>query len=223
MKWLPLVLFALATPSASAEKQHLTFVTSAGPIGFLSIEQTGNVIETEWHVDDYGRGSKLKEHLELGADGLPRRWDIVGKGWFGAPVRESFVVKGGKARWTSLDDKGEGDAKNALYIPSNATPSVQQLYLRVLLGAKDQMHAALPGGTLRLEKLHDVEIGTAKGQGHGLRDLGARPHAVLPPRARRPSSGDALSGLGVGRRRARRRLRGALGAGRVALSGDRHI
>jgi hypothetical protein len=96
----------------------------------------------------------------------------VGKGWFGAPVRESFVVKGGKARWTSLDDKGEGDAKNALYIPSNATPSVQQLYLRVLLGAKDQMHAALPGGTLRLEKLHDVEIGTAKGQGHGLRDLG---------------------------------------------------
>jgi imidazolonepropionase-like amidohydrolase len=161
--WLPLVLALAASAAAPVDTQHLTLVTPAGPVGFLSIERRpGGVVETEWHVDDNGRGSKLKERIELGPDGLPRRWEIGGKGWFGAPVRESFTVKGGKATWVSLDDHGVADAKDALYVPSATTPWLQQLCLKTLLGSPEARHAVLPSGSVRLEKLRDVEVGKEK-------------------------------------------------------------
>jgi hypothetical protein len=44
------------------------------------------------------------------------------KSWFGAPVKESFAIENGRAKWTSLDDSGDADAKGALYIANNGTP-----------------------------------------------------------------------------------------------------
>jgi hypothetical protein len=53
----------------------------------LTVSENGRSVDTVYRVDDNGRGSKLTEHVELGPDGLPRRWDIQGSGWFGAPVK----------------------------------------------------------------------------------------------------------------------------------------
>src|SRR5262249_44047806 len=110
--------------------------------------------------DDNGRGSKLREHVELGADGLPRRWDIQGASWFGAPVQERFVVENGRASWTSLDDSGQSDAKGALYLANNGTPWSYALYLKAMLAARDHQRSVLPGGAIRAEALRSVQVGS---------------------------------------------------------------
>jgi len=152
----------LLSTTASAAPLRFTVVTSSGPIATLTVTQNGNQLDDVWRADDNGRGSKLDEHIQLGPGGLPVSWDVAGKGWYGAPVKEHFAVEGGKARWTSLDGSGEADAKDALYLANDSTPYATQIYLQVLLAAKDHRHAVVPGGTLRAERLHDVTIGSGK-------------------------------------------------------------
>ena len=151
------VLTALAmllSAGATAQQQtRFAVVTSSGTVGTLSVSEDGRSVDTVYRVDDNGRGSKLTEHVELGSDGLPRRWDIQGTGWFGAPVKESFIVENGRAKWTSLDDRGESDAKGAVYIANNGTPWALSLYLKALLATRDSRRAALPGGAIRAEAL----------------------------------------------------------------------
>src|SRR5215467_1474082 len=93
-------LSMLLTGGISAQQQtRLALVTSSGTIGTLTVSEDGRSLDTVFRVDDNGRGSKLTEHVELGPDGLPRRWDIQGNSWFGAPVKESFIVENGRAKW----------------------------------------------------------------------------------------------------------------------------
>ncbi len=150
-----IVLVAVAAPGSV---QKLTLVTSAGPIGTFTATTTGAVVEVDWRVDDNGRGPKLKERIELGRDRLPVKWEIEGKAWVGAPVKESFTVEGGKAKWKSLDDEGEADAKDALYAPNNGSPWAFGLFLDTLLNAKGNERAVLPAGRIRVEKLREVPL-----------------------------------------------------------------
>jgi hypothetical protein len=162
---LVLLSALLMSSFAAAAPSRYTLVTSAGPIATLTVTESGKTIDSQWRADDNGRGSKLDEHIELGADGLPVVWEVSGKGWFGAPVKERFAIEGGKARWKSLDGAGEADAKNALYLANDSTPYDKAIYLKVLLRARDHRHASVPGNSvLRAERLRDVEIGTGKGR-----------------------------------------------------------
>ena len=143
-----LVSFLLVFFRAPAAQQtsRYTLVTSSGTIGTLTVTESGRSVDSDYRVDDNGRGSKLREHVELGPDNLPRRWEIQGTSWFGAPVKETFLLENERATWTSLDDKGEAHAKSALYIANNSTPWAKGLYLRALLAAKDHQRSVLPGG-----------------------------------------------------------------------------
>jgi hypothetical protein len=165
MNGLVLVVLGLsqaagAPPQPAVSKYVL--ISTAGPIGSLDVKEGagGTTVDCDFRVDDNGRGPKTREHVELGADGRPLRWDIEGKGGVGAPVKESFAVDAGKARWTSLNDRGEADARGAVYLPIDGSPWELQLYLRLLVREPGQRCAVLPSGSLRLEKIRDVEIGT---------------------------------------------------------------
>jgi len=147
--------------AGSAQEQKLSLISSAGQIGTFIATAKGNAIDVDWKVDDNGRGPKIKEHIELGRDRLPAKWEIEGQGWVGAPVKESFVIEGGKARWKTLDDEGEADAKGAVYAPNNGSPWAMGLLLDVLLNSKGNEHAVLPGGKVRLEKLREVPLSSA--------------------------------------------------------------
>ena len=163
--WPGLVALALAalaaTPDASAAPATTRFklLSSTGEVGTLVGTEDGDVVETDYRVDDNGRGPKLRERIELGPGGLPRRWAIEGRSECGAPVKESFSVEGDRARWTSLDDAGEAEGQDALYLANNGTPWALGIYLKVLRISKDHRHAVLPAGALRLEALREVEIG----------------------------------------------------------------
>ena len=178
-----LIAIVVASSVAAAAPDRYTLVTAAGPIGTLTVTRSGDAVDNQWRVDDNGRGSKFDEHVEFGAGGLPIRWEVSGKGWFGAPVKESFAVSGGEARWQSLDGAGQADGKDALYLANDSTPFSFEIYLRALLAAKDFRRAVLPGGTLRAERLRDVAIGVGKDQetvtAWALWGLGLDPSLVL--------------------------------------------
>jgi hypothetical protein len=177
-----LALLLLAVPSLLAQQQQRYFlITSSGTIGTLTVTESGRSVDTDYRVDDNGRGSKLREHIDLGPDGTPRRWDIEGKSWFGAPVKESFAIENGRAKWTSLDDSGDADAKGALYIANNGTPWAIGSYLRALLATKDHQQATLLGGGIRAETLRNVQIGSEKDEltAYAIWGLDVAPQFVL--------------------------------------------
>ena len=180
-------LLVAASPQ-SAETSHFTLMTAAGAIGTLTVTENGNSVDSDWRVDDNGRGAKLKEHIEVDRNGLPVLWKIEGHSEVGAPVKESFIVDGRKGKWTSLDDSGEAEVKDSLYVPNNGTPWSTNIFLRNLLAAKTLTKSALPGGTVRIEALRDVQIGTGpdseKVQAYALWGLDVAPQFVLARKGR---------------------------------------
>ena len=155
--WLLVTLLPSLGLAASTERMAL--VTSTGRTGTLVVSTEGNTVDVDWRVDENGRGSKIREHIVLGANGLPTSRIIEGTSTFGAPVKESFTVEGGRARWTSIDDHGEAPAGDALYVDNRGSPWTVLHFVRVMLGSKRLSRAALPSGTLRLQKLREVTIG----------------------------------------------------------------
>src|SRR5262245_29761195 len=95
--------------AAAPTVSHFKLLTAPGTIGTLAVTEAGNSKDTAYRVDDNGRGAKLKEHILVGPDGTPQRWEVEGTSDGGAPVKERFLVEGGRAKWTSLDDAGETD------------------------------------------------------------------------------------------------------------------
>jgi hypothetical protein len=157
-----LLLLLCSTAAAAAPTvQRLTLVTSAGPVGTLTSTSTGTTVDVDWRVDSNGRGPKLKEHLELGKDGLPVKWDIEGRGEMGAPVKESFSLEGTRAKWKTLDDEGGAESKGAVYAINNGSPWALGLYLQTMLRSKTHEVSLLPGGRLRAEKLREIPLSPA--------------------------------------------------------------
>jgi len=159
-RWLLLALVPSVALAATTERMAL--VTANGRTGTLTVTTEGRTVDVDWRVDDNGRGSKIREHIVLGANGLPTSRVIEGTSTFGAPVKESFSVEGGKARWASIDDQGEAPAGEALYVDNRGSPWTVLHFVRVMLGSKRLTRATLPSGTLRLQKLRELTIGPAK-------------------------------------------------------------
>jgi hypothetical protein len=117
------VLLALLPSLALAgTTERMALVTANGRTGTLVVTTEGRTVDVDWRVDDNGRGPKIREHIVFGPSGLPTSRIIEGTSTFGAPVKESFTVEGGRARWTSLDDQGEAAAGEALYVDNRGSP-----------------------------------------------------------------------------------------------------
>jgi len=149
--------------AASAAKRQYVALLNDEQVGTLDVSTAGKTVDVDWRIDENGRGPKIKEHIELGPGGLPVRWQIEGTAWIGAPVKESFAVENGAARWKSLDDEGQStEAKLPLYLPNNGSPWSLGLDLRVLLASPDRRARALPSGELRAERIRPVQVGRGK-------------------------------------------------------------
>ncbi|HZA49449.1 MAG TPA: amidohydrolase family protein [Myxococcaceae bacterium] len=154
------VLGSASAHAAPNSKRKYVALSNREQIGTLDATVTGRKVAIDWRIDDNGRGPKLKERIELGASGLPVGWEIEGTAWVGAPVKESFAVQNGVARWKTLDDEGESRAeKSPLYVPNNASPWGLGLGLRAVLATPERRRKALPAGELRGEKIRQVRVG----------------------------------------------------------------
>jgi hypothetical protein len=156
------VVALLPSVGLAGTTERMAMVTSTGQIGTLTVTTEGRTVDVDWRVDDNGRGPKIREHIVLGPNGLPTSRTIEGTSTFGAPVKETFTVESGRARWMTIDDHGEAPAGDALYVDNRGSPWSLLHFVRVMLGSKRLTRAALPSGTLRLEKLRDVTVGPSK-------------------------------------------------------------
>lgn len=157
------ILFAVAwlgASSALAEVQRFAVISSGENVGHLIVDQAGDTVEVDYHVDNNGRGPKHREHLVLGADGMPRLWTIEGVSLFGARVDERFEQGDGTLRWRSQADSGERPAPApSLYIANDDSPWSLALYANVLKAAPEQSLDVTPGGRLTLTAVRSQAFG----------------------------------------------------------------
>jgi Amidohydrolase family len=157
------ILFAaawLGATSAMAEVQRFAVISSGENVGHLFVDQVGDTVDVDYHVDNNGRGPKHEEHLVLGADGMPRLWTIEGVSLFGARVDERFEQGDGMLRWRSQADSGELPAPApSLYIANDDSPWSLALYANVLKAAPEQSLDVTPGGRLTLTAVRSQAFG----------------------------------------------------------------
>ena len=156
------VVALLPSMGLAGTTERMALVTANGRTGTLTVTTEGRTVDVDWRVDDNGRGSKVREHIVLGGNGLPTSRIIEGTSTFGAPVKETFTVESGRARWKTIDDQGEAPAGDALYVDNRGSPWSVLHFVRVMIGSKRLTRAALPSGSLRMEKLREVVVGPSK-------------------------------------------------------------
>ncbi len=153
-----LLCYCLAAAAADTAK-NLVAIFHGETIGHMSLNWKGNRLDTDARFDENGRGSKIREHLVLGADGLPRHWQIEGNSWVGAPVDEVYDWDGARARWKSLNDEGSAESAAPHFYLANDSVLMMAALLPPLIAARDHNLPAWPAGHIGARKLRDVQVG----------------------------------------------------------------
>ncbi len=158
-----LIALALAaTSSLAIAADRYVVITGGKDVGHVWAETQGNRVTVDYDVKQNGRGPTVKEVVTLGADGLPVSWDVTGATTFGSKIYEHYERRGSKASWTDASGKGSAPVKGAAtYVTQAGSPWDTGFYATQLLKRGGTL-AALPGGTLKLEKGEAVEV-TGKG------------------------------------------------------------
>jgi hypothetical protein len=159
---LSLMFAALGVAApASAATEELVIVSNGEPVGHVRAEQTGDEITVDYLVDNNGRGPRHTERIRLGAGGIPIDYAIDGRSLMGNAVTESYRWQDGRATWTSQADHGSVAAPDPrLYVVNDGSPYTLGVYARALLADPDHRIDVLPAGTLSMERVRDVTIGT---------------------------------------------------------------
>ncbi len=78
---------------------------------------------------------------------------------FGQSIDDAFTRSGARAEWRSPVDGGSGTlSAPAMYVPVEGSPEIAARIVRAALARPGQRIAALPGGTLSVEKLADERV-----------------------------------------------------------------
>jgi len=151
--------------AAQAPAERYLIIVNGEQVGHLNVTRNGTRVDTDFLIDDNGRGPKIRETWRLGPDGLPRQLTLSGKTTFGSPAKESFRWQGSRAEWQSLNDRGSTAATGpAAYLPIDGSPYYSALYLPALIAAPEHKLAAWPTGSVRAERVRDVTVGGTQGK-----------------------------------------------------------
>jgi hypothetical protein len=155
----------LALPTlASAQTASYVAVFGGKNVGHLIATTKGAVTTIDFDIKNNGRGPTDAETITSNADGLPIDWKISGATTFGSKVSETFHQAGGKAEWDDSTGKGSASvARPGLYVAQAGSPWGDGIIAKQLLKAPNMTMAALPGGTLHLEKGESLSVAGAGG------------------------------------------------------------
>ena len=150
---LSLLLLAVIPSLASAQTSTFSVIFGGVKVGHLIAETKGDQTTVDFDYKNNGRGPTISETIRTGPEGLPVEWSIKGKTTFGSKVEEHFSQAGSHAEWNDSTGKGSATiSKPALYVNQGGSPWSEQIIAHALLHSPGMSMAALPGGTLRLEK-----------------------------------------------------------------------
>jgi dihydroorotase-like cyclic amidohydrolase len=152
---------AAAQPEQVA-RHSVIFSGKANGSQTTAVESDGRIV-IDYTYRNNGRGPDLREEIVLAADGTQRSYKATGKTTFGAPVNEQFTRDGSRSSWRSLAGQGEMvDQKSSVYVPqlilSDCSPESLAILARAALRTPSQSLPAMPGGSLRVQKLDETSI-----------------------------------------------------------------
>jgi hypothetical protein len=189
--WSSAILFSLSVfqvvgVAVAADSERFSIITNGVDVGSLQVMRDGARVSVSYRVDDNGRGPKLEENIEVGADGVPVRWNIQGRASSGAPVREQFAWRGDRANWRTAGDRGDARVTRPhLYLASDTSPYALGLYIETLSRTESMTLPAWPTGEIRAQRMRDVEVAGATATVWVLWGLDLQPSLVLTDERRR--------------------------------------
>jgi hypothetical protein len=163
--FLACLALALAVPAladTTVDYNVLYSGTKAGAMKAVTGRDGRTLVSFSYR--DNGRGPDSEEDIAVLADGTLKSYRQTGKNTFGAMLDERFSLAGRHASWQTPADRGSSEiAGPALYLPTYGSPAVSAVIVRASQKAGGSI-AALPGGTLRTQKLKDARVGPAGGE-----------------------------------------------------------
>ncbi|MEZ5500157.1 MAG: amidohydrolase family protein [Steroidobacteraceae bacterium] len=178
------VLMALAV-CADAAQSYRYDVYFSGQLSGSEVARlrTAGDIEVKLSYRDNGRGPDLRERLMLGSESLPVGYSASGTSTYGAPIKETFTLVGGKASWKSLADAGGKQVTAAaVYAPVEYSFTMGGLIARAAVRAGTDGIDILPAGHVTAATLSETTL-TQDGHSivvrlHALVGLDSRPQLI---------------------------------------------
>lgn len=160
MKTLPTLLAGLLLAGA-AQAQTYTVLCMKTPCGHLQVVEAAGRLDVDYRYRNNGRGPEQKETLTFAADGAWTGYRTEGVSTYGARIDERFEREAdGRVSWRSPVDSGErpGAAREAVYLPVQASPALTARLAQRLLASKDARLEALPVGRPAIERVHKLGV-----------------------------------------------------------------
>ena len=163
-------LLAIALPCFSGAQQKATasdttrFVVlfSGRPAGYLKVWQEGSENISDSEFNDRGRGPHIRERLTTDPSGYITSALITGHNYLKDSVDERFTYANGTASWKNHVE-GESSKRGPLqfYSSIDGTAAETDPFVKALLNAGGKPVPLFPSGEATIEKVRDLEIGTA--------------------------------------------------------------
>jgi hypothetical protein len=111
-----------------------------------------------YQYNDRGRGPKTTSILRLNAKGVPIAENVDGNDYLKSPVRETYALDGGRARWKNASEEGERRLQEAtVYVPLNGAPAELGVLARAALAQGGKV-ALLSGGEATAERVAAMDL-----------------------------------------------------------------
>jgi imidazolonepropionase-like amidohydrolase len=158
-------------PIAEIKTHRYTVMLNGNKVGHLHAThqfhafRPDSEIKVDFDFKSNGRGPAYQEQITLNSQGIPQSWQISGNTTFGNPVDEQMQIYNGLASWEDATGSGEATVESsALYVPQNSSPYKTYLLAKALMDTEDQSMAALPAGTLTLNKIETLSVEGPEGK-----------------------------------------------------------
>ncbi|MBS0266644.1 MAG: amidohydrolase family protein [Planctomycetes bacterium] len=161
--FLAVILLTGALPAWADSETRYTVIFHGQTSGSQTVKTADNgTVTVDFSYRDNGRGPDLKEEFTVAADGTLRNYTARGTSTFGASIEESFSLTNGTAEWKSNADQGTRKVAGlAAYVPVECSPEIMARVVRAIALQPGNRLAALPGGELEVNKMHEERVEVA--------------------------------------------------------------
>ncbi|WP_129642517.1 amidohydrolase family protein [Peristeroidobacter agariperforans] len=164
MALVALLATLISLPALAAETRH-TVILGGNKAGIqITNVAADGTREVSYEFTDRGRGPKIVSRIKVNEAGLPVSVQASGNDYLKVPVKETFTLEQGVARWKNDAESGEKKlTAPAFYVSLQSVPEEGALLANALLKAEGQKLALLPEGQATAQRGDEVTLKSASG------------------------------------------------------------